>query len=455
MGHYIYKYVLDNEIIYIGKTDNILENRLYQHGRTGDNIAEEYWDDINKADIFYAPLPNRTITDVLETDLIHKYKPRCNSKIDHKMKCDWDGLDMPEPKWRNFDRKNLVIIRNGKAHAGNSFVVRMEKAHPNAFTPTEITAEVIKRFIEGETIRQNNTFIWLTNINDLTTEFTQIFIDSWGKASADTAKSYVIFEINNDHQPDFFELSFELKSPRNTQSARAGKTKIVSVKPKIIRYEMPSIALVKEHLLNPTKESIDKILESNTEYYKEKELEETLSYYNAEFNRYLKDCLFVEIDEQSHVLHYRNGKERRICWISKKYSAKKHKERTTEKNIICKDKIYENAFVQMFTDMGIPHIKAPFLKEKNGMRHFREFSENKFDLDEFLAKPCSEDEYRWAYTRNDFRSKVLSFIESDLSNNGGSKEDKDFNRLKSTYKINGTKQHDMSDNEFRLLIGAL
>jgi hypothetical protein len=31
MGHYVYKYVYNNEIIYIGKNDTDLENRIYQH----------------------------------------------------------------------------------------------------------------------------------------------------------------------------------------------------------------------------------------------------------------------------------------------------------------------------------------------------------------------------------------------------------------------------------------
>lgn len=31
MGHYVYKYVYNNEIIYIGKNDTDLESRIYQH----------------------------------------------------------------------------------------------------------------------------------------------------------------------------------------------------------------------------------------------------------------------------------------------------------------------------------------------------------------------------------------------------------------------------------------
>lgn len=31
MSHYVYKYVHEGEIIYIGKCDAILKNRIYQH----------------------------------------------------------------------------------------------------------------------------------------------------------------------------------------------------------------------------------------------------------------------------------------------------------------------------------------------------------------------------------------------------------------------------------------
>ena len=35
MGHYVYKYVLHQEVIYIGKNNTDLVSRLNQHGRVG------------------------------------------------------------------------------------------------------------------------------------------------------------------------------------------------------------------------------------------------------------------------------------------------------------------------------------------------------------------------------------------------------------------------------------
>lgn len=70
MGHYVYKYVFNGEIIYIGKCDSDLDQRLAQHGKPGDNIDKKYWDDINASDIYYCTLANETMSDVVESELI-------------------------------------------------------------------------------------------------------------------------------------------------------------------------------------------------------------------------------------------------------------------------------------------------------------------------------------------------------------------------------------------------
>lgn len=107
MGHYVYKYVLNNEIIYIGKNDTDLASRLFQHGKPGDNIPESGWDEINKADIYYAELANSIMSDVVESELICKYKPKYNKA----KKSDWSGLNFIEPIWYLYNRNNEEIER--------------------------------------------------------------------------------------------------------------------------------------------------------------------------------------------------------------------------------------------------------------------------------------------------------------------------------------------------------
>lgn len=102
--HYVYKYVLDGEIIYIGKSDAKKPfSRLRQHGISGDNIPCEYHSLIKSADIFYYELPNAIMTDVVESELIRRYKPKLNK--DSKATSEWGGLAFVEPEWVEYRKK--------------------------------------------------------------------------------------------------------------------------------------------------------------------------------------------------------------------------------------------------------------------------------------------------------------------------------------------------------------
>ena len=109
MGHYVYKYVLNDEIIYIGKCDSMLCNRIYNHGRAGDNITPDAWEDINNSEVYYIVLANRIMSDIVESELIRRYKPKYNIA----KKSEWSGLPFVEPKWEKYnieeDRKNRAI----------------------------------------------------------------------------------------------------------------------------------------------------------------------------------------------------------------------------------------------------------------------------------------------------------------------------------------------------------
>lgn len=104
MGHYVYKYVLDDEIIYIGKCDKDLDKRLHAHGRRGDNIKESAWGDINKSEIFYIELANSIMSDVVESELIRKYKPKYNVA----KKSEWCGIPFNEPTWKKYVEKPKI-----------------------------------------------------------------------------------------------------------------------------------------------------------------------------------------------------------------------------------------------------------------------------------------------------------------------------------------------------------
>ena len=106
MSCYVYKYVLRDSIIYIGITGN-LQRRLSEHGKEGDNIPTDGWNEINNADIYYAKVANRAMAEMIESVLINRYKPKYNKA---KKQTDWEGLHLPEPNFILYDsqlRKEL------------------------------------------------------------------------------------------------------------------------------------------------------------------------------------------------------------------------------------------------------------------------------------------------------------------------------------------------------------
>ena len=94
---FVYKYVLNDEIIYIGKTTN-LDARIRQHARPGDNIPPEAWPDLRRAIIYYYETPTEIMADVIESELIRRYLPKWN----RAKKSEWAGLLFPELAFKEY-----------------------------------------------------------------------------------------------------------------------------------------------------------------------------------------------------------------------------------------------------------------------------------------------------------------------------------------------------------------
>ena len=124
MAHYVYKYVLNDEIIYIGKSNSdTLSDRLKYHGKMGDNIDASGWKDINVADIYYCELANAIMTDVVESELIRRYKPKYNKN----KKSEWDGLDF-ELNWKKFDKSVLQPKTQRKKEAKTTITLVLHRS---------------------------------------------------------------------------------------------------------------------------------------------------------------------------------------------------------------------------------------------------------------------------------------------------------------------------------------
>jgi hypothetical protein len=72
--HGVYKYEYEGKVIYIGKTDNSFENRIYNHSR-----EDKFAPYIDKATISVYETRDKVETDFLETVLINQYRPALNA----------------------------------------------------------------------------------------------------------------------------------------------------------------------------------------------------------------------------------------------------------------------------------------------------------------------------------------------------------------------------------------
>lgn len=112
MGHYVYKYVLDNEIIYIGKNDTNLYSRLKAHGHAGDNLPREAWPEINNSKVFYFQTVNKYMSDVIESEMIRRHKPKWN-----KAKTSlWGSLPFPEIEWKPVPKESDITCEGKNFH---------------------------------------------------------------------------------------------------------------------------------------------------------------------------------------------------------------------------------------------------------------------------------------------------------------------------------------------------
>lgn len=101
----VYKYVYNGEIIYVGKSDSSIDNRIKGHSH--ESKFEPF---LKKCDIYYAWLPNPAFTTIFETFLINKYKPRLNSSMKYDKILPFDII---EPIWYKYDKAKGCIYNNG------------------------------------------------------------------------------------------------------------------------------------------------------------------------------------------------------------------------------------------------------------------------------------------------------------------------------------------------------
>lgn len=96
----VYKYVYNGEIIYVGKSDTNILNRIKNHAQ-----ETKFAPFLNECEIYYALFKNIAHTSIYETYLINKYRPILNSAMKYD---DEIPFDISEPDWIKYDGGGIL-----------------------------------------------------------------------------------------------------------------------------------------------------------------------------------------------------------------------------------------------------------------------------------------------------------------------------------------------------------
>lgn len=148
-NNFVYKYVYKGEVIYVGKTNGPLERRLYQHGRSGDNIDSKHHEKLNNSTIYYFEAANSIMADVIESELIRRYKPKLNKA----KTSDWTGLDFPELKWKRYVPEHTVRRVNTRPHVQTQKQIRAIEDGMKSLYGAKMRAQHLINFADTEDMK--------------------------------------------------------------------------------------------------------------------------------------------------------------------------------------------------------------------------------------------------------------------------------------------------------------
>lgn len=118
-GHFVYKYVYNGEIVYIGKNDTDLITRIKQHK------SEEKFIPYLSSDIYYMSLNNERDSDLMESLLIQKYKPLLNvsKKYSYEQK-----IAFIEPEWKKYFENDFRLNKTTQKKPSKRSLGKSRKA---------------------------------------------------------------------------------------------------------------------------------------------------------------------------------------------------------------------------------------------------------------------------------------------------------------------------------------
>lgn len=117
MRYFVYKYLYDGDVIYVGKTDD-LKRRVMEHA-SGQGLEEKFLPYLDKCDIYFHECGNEVEMSALERLLINQYKPRLNVIDVHNglstvlIEVEWlYYISLPDANRDTIEREMMLCQRN-------------------------------------------------------------------------------------------------------------------------------------------------------------------------------------------------------------------------------------------------------------------------------------------------------------------------------------------------------
>lgn len=226
-GCFLYKFVNSlNEVIYIGKTNNIINRIRNQHFSEYGHLPDECYNETAK--IFYAELNNSDELSIYERYLINTLNPKFNSQYKNGSSF---RFDLPSVKWKSF--------KNIREASKNEKVNRTTVSNQTTQRMLNIIESEVHHFKESHRIKFNEFIVKISSKSKIEIEEVCILLKHYILSRDRRTTHYHIKKLLSKYNLDV-KISFDLEKDLNEE-----------IKQTFLRYNLT----INRHSVKPRKAS--------------------------------------------------------------------------------------------------------------------------------------------------------------------------------------------------------
>ena len=213
----MYKVEYDNKIIYIGKTDSNLNNRIKQH------IRNKKFDNYKNYKVYCHKYSNNFETKYMEELLINKYQPIFNIVGNNGINA---NIEFEEPNWITYEEYLNLCKENKERQKNINKSLKVELCNANIEEALKILGNNIKR----ARLRRNISSAELAKNCDISRS-TLVSIEKGSPSVAMGHYANIIGSLGliNDFTVVCSDFDYILKHGENINQKRARKNKYIEI----------------------------------------------------------------------------------------------------------------------------------------------------------------------------------------------------------------------------------